>query len=85
MSHPEMDILRAELRYISHNLHTIAIAHAIFHKDYPYIGVPQTLQVAFDALHETIRVCEKWSEDFTIGEGENERVVQEKHTAHTTG
>lgn len=74
MSHPEMDILRAELLYISRKLHTVAIAHAIFHKDYPYIGVPQTLQVAFDALHETVRVCEEWSKDFTIGEEANEEL-----------
>ena len=68
MSHPEMDSLRVELQYISHKLHTIATAHGIFHEDYPYIGIPQTLQVALDALHETVKVCEEWSKDFTIGE-----------------
>lgn len=80
MSHPEMDSLRVELLYIMQRLHTVAIAHGIFHKDYPYIGVPQTLQVAFDALHETVRVCEAWGKDFTI----EEHIIPEGEPSHET-
>ena len=77
MSHPEMDSLCVELLSISHKLHTVAIAHGIFHENYPYIGVPQTLQVAFDALHETVRVCEAWGKDFTTREQVNEHNMSE--------